>query len=185
MATNFAELGLDDALVRALEKKGYKQPTPIQAQSIPPILKGLDVLATAQTGTGKTASFALPILQILANDRAKRQRLCTLILTPTRELAEQIDRNIKLYSNNLHIKSVVVVGGVNINGQIRQLKQRPEIVVATPGRLMDLIQQKQLSLSQVELLVLDEADRMLDMGFIHEVKKIVAMTPKSLSLIHI
>ncbi|MEZ4754357.1 MAG: DEAD/DEAH box helicase [Bdellovibrionota bacterium] len=179
MTTNFTELGLGKSLLRALENKGYTQPTPIQEQAIPEVLKGSDLLATAQTGTGKTASFALPILQKLSESDNKQGQVKALIVTPTRELAEQINRNIRIYAEDLNIRSAVLVGGVSMHGQKRQLKHRPEIVVATPGRLMDLIKQKLVSIAHVETLVLDEADRMLDMGFIKDVRKIIAKTLKT------
>ena len=179
MKTNFTELGLGENLVRALDKKGYSQATPIQEQAIPEVLKGSDLLATAQTGTGKTASFALPILQRLAESNDKSGKVKALILTPTRELAEQINRNIRQYASGLKIRSAVLVGGVSFHGQRRQLKHKPAIVVATPGRLMDLMKQKMVSIAHIETLVLDEADRMLDMGFIKDVRKIISKTQKS------
>lgn len=177
MNLDFSELSLSEPLVRALQSKGYTKPTPIQVQTIPEVLNGRDILATAQTGTGKTASFSLPILQMLANHK-NLPFVKALILTPTRELAEQINRNIQQYSKNIYIPSAVLVGGVSMQSQIKQLSKKPAIVVATPGRLIDLINQKKVSLSHVQTLVLDEADRMLDMGFINDVKRIAKLTPQ-------
>ncbi len=160
----------------ALDQSGYQTPTPIQEQAIPVVLAGNDLLACAQTGTGKTASFALPILQHLsehAPDRDKSPQ--ALILAPTRELAQQIGDNIKVYAAFTKVKHVVVYGGVSINNQIAELRRKPAIVVATPGRLLDLVQQRALTLEHVRYLVLDEADRMLDMGFMKDMQRIVAM----------
>lgn len=178
---NFSDLKLIEPLERSLQRKNYISPSPIQAKAIPEILNGKDVLATAQTGTGKTAAFALPILQKLQlNERtfaAKRRARC-LVLTPTRELAVQIDESFKLYGQFLKLSHAVVYGGVSHVKQIRSVSQGVDVLVATPGRLLDLINQKHIRLDAVEILVLDEADRMLDMGFIHDVKKIVSMIPK-------
>ncbi len=175
----FEDLSLDQGLLRALAREGYTEPTPIQREAIPVALAGTDLLATAQTGTGKTAAFTLPILQMLSgSEPAKRGALRALILTPTRELALQIDQSLRAYGRHLPLKSAVVLGGVSSFSQVRALRQRPEILVATPGRLLDLIGQGHVRLDNIEFLVLDEADRMLDMGFIHDVKKIVGFTPK-------
>jgi ATP-dependent RNA helicase RhlE len=177
----FASLKLSEPLMRAIADQGYTIPTPVQAQAIPLVLAGGDLLAGAQTGTGKTAGFTLPILQRLseapaANQRAGRPRC--LMLTPTRELAAQIEESVKTYGKYLTQKSMVMFGGVNINPQIKALRGNIDILVATPGRLLDHVGQKTLDLSGVEILVLDEADRMLDMGFIRDIKKILALLPR-------
>lgn len=176
----FADLGLSDKILRAVTDKGYEIPSPIQAKAIPPVIEGQDVLAAAQTGTGKTAGFVLPILHKLSENpsRNDRRSVRSLILTPTRELAAQIKANIDEYGSHLHLKSLVVFGGVNIKPQISKLKQGIDILVATPGRLLDLCQQRACDLSNVEILVLDEADRMLDMGFINDIKKVMNYIPK-------
>lgn len=179
----FSNLGLSDGIVRAVTARGYTQPTPIQAQAIPAILSGHDVLAGAQTGTGKTAGFTLPILQRLSaqpvtNLAHRRFPIRALILTPTRELAAQVEESVKAYGTHLNLKSITVFGGVNMNPQIRQLKGRVDILVATPGRLLDHVQQGTVDLSQVEILVLDEADRMLDMGFIRDIRRVLGLLPK-------
>ncbi|WP_084362909.1 DEAD/DEAH box helicase [Roseivirga echinicomitans] len=175
---SFKSLGLSDSLLHAITKKGYTEPSPIQTKAIPPILERKDILASAQTGTGKTAGFVLPMLQILSESKqAKRRPVRALILTPTRELAAQIYENVKEYSEFLSIESTVIFGGVNQNPQVRALRNGVDILVATPGRLLDLYNQRMLSLSQVEILVLDEADRMLDMGFLRDIKKILALMP--------
>jgi ATP-dependent RNA helicase RhlE len=176
----FADLGLSDKILRAVTDKGYEIPSPIQAKAIPPVLDGKDVLAAAQTGTGKTAGFVLPILHNLSKNpsRNDKRSVRSLILTPTRELASQIQVNIDEYSSHLHMKSLVVFGGVGINPQINKLKQGVDMLVATPGRLLDLCQQRACDLSNVEILVLDEADRMLDMGFINDIKKVMNYIPK-------
>ncbi|MBG6188960.1 DEAD/DEAH box helicase [Flavobacterium sp. CAN_S2] len=175
---SFYSLGLSDALLKAISKKGYTTPSPIQQKAIPPILEGKDVLASAQTGTGKTAGFTLPILQILSQGQQLRQRpIRALILTPTRELAAQILANIKEYSVFLDLKSTVIFGGVNQNPQVTQLRQGVDILVATPGRLIDLQNQGLISLAKVEILVLDEADRMLDMGFVRDIERIIKVLP--------
>ena len=175
----FNTLGLSDSLLQAVEKTGYTSPTPIQEKSIPEILQGRDVMAAAQTGTGKTAGFTLPLLQLLSG-RANRQRnsFRALILTPTRELAAQIEDSIQTYGTNENLRYGVVFGGVNINPQKTTLNRGLDILVATPGRLLDLFQQKCINFRDVEVLVLDEADRMLDMGFIRDIKKIIALLPK-------
>jgi len=175
----FESLGLSPPILQAIEKKGYKKPSVIQEKSIPLVLKGKDVLASAQTGTGKTAGFTLPILELLSKNQSKGKRpIKALILTPTRELAAQILENVREYSINLNIESTVIFGGVNQNPQKRKLKSGVDILVATPGRLLDLEQQRALSLSQVDILVLDEADRMLDMGFLRDIQKVMILLPK-------
>ena len=175
---SFNSLGLSDALLKAISKKGYTNPSPIQQKAIPPILEGKDVLASAQTGTGKTAGFTLPILQILSQGKHLSQRpIRALILTPTRELAAQILANIKEYSEFLDLRTAVMFGGVNQKPQVAQLRQGIDILVATPGRLLDLQNQGLLSLAKVEILVLDEADRMLDMGFVRDIEKIIKLVP--------
>ena len=175
---SFNSLGLSDALLKAISKKGYSTPSPIQQKAIPPILEGKDVLASAQTGTGKTAGFTLPILQILSQGKHLSHRpIRALILTPTRELAAQILANIKEYSEFVDLRSAVIFGGVNQNPQVAQLRQGIDILVATPGRLIDLQNQGLVSLSKVEILVLDEADRMLDMGFLRDIERIMKVLP--------
>ncbi|SEA39816.1 ATP-dependent RNA helicase RhlE [Flavobacterium gillisiae] len=175
---SFNSLGLSDPLLKAISKKGYTTPSPIQQKAIPPILEGKDVLASAQTGTGKTAGFTLPILQILSQGKHLSHRpIRALILTPTRELAAQILANIKEYSEFLDLRSAVIFGGVNQKPQVAQLRQGVDILVATPGRLIDLQNQGLLTLSKVEILVLDEADRMLDMGFLRDIERILKVLP--------
>jgi ATP-dependent RNA helicase RhlE len=175
---SFSSLGLSDALLKAISKKGYTTPSPIQQKAIPPILEGKDVLASAQTGTGKTAGFTLPILQILSQGKHLSHRpIRALILTPTRELAAQILANIKEYSEFVDLRSTVIFGGVNQNPQVAQLRQGIDILVATPGRLIDLQNQGLVTLSKVEILVLDEADRMLDMGFLRDIERIMKILP--------
>ncbi|WP_269222539.1 MULTISPECIES: DEAD/DEAH box helicase [Flavobacterium] len=175
---SFQSLGLSDALLKAVSKKGYTTPSPIQQKAIPPVLEGKDVLASAQTGTGKTAGFTLPILQLLSQGKHLSHRpIRALILTPTRELAAQILANIKEYSEFLDIRSTVIFGGVNQNPQVSQLRQGVDILVATPGRLIDLQNQGLITLSKVEILVLDEADRMLDMGFLRDIERILKVLP--------
>ncbi len=180
--TNFNELGLSEPILRAISDAGYTTPTPIQTKAIPQVLSGGDLLAGAQTGTGKTAGFTLPILHILSqkarNADAIKSRPRCLMLTPTRELAAQIEESVKTYGKYLPLTSTVIFGGVNANPQIARLKKPLDILVATPGRLLDHANQKNVDLSGVEILVLDEADRMLDMGFIRDIKKILAMLPK-------
>jgi ATP-dependent RNA helicase RhlE len=178
----FEELGLLSELLKAVHESGYTEPTPIQAQAIPIILQGLDVMGGAQTGTGKTAGFTLPLLQRLARHASNspspaRHPVRALVLTPTRELAMQVHDSVKTYSKYVPLRSVCVYGGVDIKPQIAELREGREIVVATPGRLLDHVQQKSVSFAQVEVLVLDEADRMLDMGFIPDIKRILAMLP--------
>jgi len=175
---SFKSLGLSDALLKAISEKGYDTPTPIQQKAIPKILEGKDVLASAQTGTGKTAGFTLPMLQKLSSSQPLHKRpVRALILTPTRELAAQVLEDVKTYSKFVDIRSTVVFGGVNANPQIRTLRQGVDVLVATPGRLLDLHNQGVFSLNKVEFFVLDEADRMLDMGFIHDIKKVLKMIP--------
>jgi ATP-dependent RNA helicase RhlE len=171
---NFNELSLSEPLLKALQEYGYTQPTPVQAKAIPVILSGADVFGSAQTGTGKTAAFSLPLLQLLSK-RKNTGHIAALILAPTRELASQISENITAYSKYLPIRQAIIFGGVSQRRQEEALRKRPQIVVATPGRLMDLMQQGLVKLDQVEFLVLDEADRMLDMGFIRDIRKIVAL----------
>jgi ATP-dependent RNA helicase RhlE len=181
---SFSNLGLSDKIVRAVTARGYTEPTPIQLQAIPAILSGKDLLAGAQTGTGKTAGFTLPILQLLSGKNAKNEQnlpsrlpIRSLILTPTRELAAQVEESVREYGKYLKLNSMTVFGGVNINPQIQRLKGRVDILVATPGRLLDHVHQRTVDLSQVEILVLDEADRMLDMGFIADIRRILALLP--------
>ncbi len=175
---SFAELGLAEPIVRAVTENGYTQPTPIQAQAIPAVLKGGDLLAGAQTGTGKTAGFTLPVLQLLSGGkRAAPKSVRALVLTPTRELAAQVEESVRNYGKYLKLSTAVIFGGVNINPQIRLLERGLDILVATPGRLLDLMQQNAVSLKDVEILVLDEADRMLDMGFIRDIRKVLAALP--------
>jgi ATP-dependent RNA helicase RhlE len=177
---SFKLLGLIDPILQALQELNYQEPSPIQAQTIPKILSGRDVLASAQTGTGKTASFLLPILQNLsAKPRANSNKTRTLILTPTRELASQIHESVLQYGRYLSLRSAVVFGGVKINPQMMKLRSGVEVLVATPGRLLDLYQQGAIQFEQIDTLVLDEADRMLDMGFIHDIKRIINLLPKN------
>ena len=179
----FDELNLAPAILKAVHETGYETPTPIQAQAIPAVLEGHDLLAGAQTGTGKTAAFTLPMLHRLSQGTAPKNKfggkgIRALVLTPTRELAAQVEESVREYGKYLDINSTVVFGGVGMNPQIDRIKRGVDILVATPGRLLDLQQQGFLDLSTVEVLVLDEADRMLDMGFIHDVKKVLALVPK-------
>ena len=176
----FTKLGLSAELLRAIGEQGYRQATPIQQQAIPLILESRDVLAGAQTGTGKTAGFTLPLLQRLQVSRSggQRGRVRALILTPTRELAAQVSESVRGYGRHLPFKTAVIFGGVSINPQISKLRKGVDIVVATPGRLLDHVQRKTIDLSGIEILVLDEADRMLDMGFIRDMRRIFAVLPK-------
>jgi len=177
--TDFQSLGLSKTLLKAVEDEGYTTPTPVQQQSIPPLLDGRDVLGVAQTGTGKTAAFALPVLQIMERRRTQGKRyIRALILSPTRELAAQIDERFDAYSKNMDIRHRVIFGGVKQNPQVRDLNKGLDILVATPGRLLDLIGQGFIDLSSVEFFVLDEADRMLDMGFIRDIEKVLKLLPK-------
>ncbi|WP_324171282.1 DEAD/DEAH box helicase [Sulfurimonas sp.] len=179
---SFTSLGLSAPLLKAIKEQGYDKPTPIQAQSIPIILKRQDILAGAQTGTGKTAGFTLPMLELLNRAKPSRDKKAhhvkVLILTPTRELASQVEESVRIYGKHLPFKSTVIFGGVKINPQITALRRGVEIVVATPGRLLDHISQKTINLSKVDFLILDEADRMLDMGFVNDIKKVIAVLPK-------
>ncbi|RLQ22656.1 DEAD/DEAH box helicase [Seongchinamella sediminis] len=175
----FEQLGLSPALLQAVQEKGYTEPSPIQAQAIPAVLTGRDVMAAAQTGTGKTAGFTLPILQRLQESAAlKPHRVRALILTPTRELAAQVGESVGTYGAHLPLKSTVVFGGVKINPQIAQLRRGIDILIATPGRLLDLHGQGEVNFGELEILVLDEADRMLDMGFIHDIRRILKLLPE-------
>jgi len=176
----FEELNLIEPILKALKQEGYTQPTPIQEQSIPLILKGKDLLGCAQTGTGKTAAFAIPILQLLYQQKQQHKEQKTiksLILTPTRELAIQIEESFKAYGRNTGLKHLVVFGGVSQNPQTEALQRGVDILVATPGRLLDLMNQRFVNLQHIQILVLDEADRMLDMGFVNDVKKVIAKLP--------
>jgi ATP-dependent RNA helicase RhlE len=176
----FNDLNITPAILKALTKENYTTPTPIQEQAIPAVLAGRDLLGCAQTGTGKTAAFAVPIIQLLSEQQSKpstQRRIRSLILTPTRELALQIFDNIGAYSQYTHLRCSAIVGGVSQKAQERSLSQGADIIIATPGRLIDLMNQKHVDLQYVQILVLDEADRMLDMGFIHDVKKIIAKMP--------
>jgi len=174
----FESLGLSDPLLRAVRDSGYTIPTPIQAKAIPAILDGADIMAAAQTGTGKTAGFTLPLLQLLSRKSpVKRNRAGVLVLTPTRELAAQVHDSILTYGKYLQLRSAVVFGGVNIRPQVTRLRRGVDILVATPGRLLDLYQQNAICFDDIGILVLDEADRMLDMGFIHDIKKIMSLLP--------
>ena len=177
---SFNNLGLSAPLLKAIKEQGYDTPTPIQAQAIPVILQRKDILAGAQTGTGKTAGFTLPMLEILERTKHKREgrHIKALILTPTRELAAQVEESVSLYGKHLPYKSTVIFGGVKINPQIVALRKGVDIVVATPGRLLDHISQKTIDLKHVDFLILDEADRMLDMGFVNDIKKVIAVLPK-------
>ena len=180
---NFEELNLAPAIVKAVLEQGYETPTAIQAQAIPAVLEGHDLLGGAQTGTGKTAAFVLPMLHKLSQSAGPRNKfgglgIRALVLTPTRELAAQVEESVQTYGKYLELTSTVIFGGVGMNPQISRVKKGVDILVATPGRLLDLLQQGVLDLGQVQILVLDEADRMLDMGFIHDVKKVLAVVPK-------
>jgi len=175
---SFQSLGLSEALLKAISKKGYTTPSPIQAKAIPPVLQGHDVLASAQTGTGKTAGFTLPLLHILSeNPKEKYRPIRALILTPTRELAAQVYANVKEYSEFLNLRSAVIFGGVNQKPQAATIRQGIDVLVATPGRLIDLESQGLLSLKRVEIFVLDEADRMLDMGFLRDIERVMKLMP--------
>ena len=176
--TGFEDFHLNEAILRAVREEGYRQPTDIQLEAVPEVLAGKDVLATAQTGTGKTAAFSLPILDLLCRQKVKALR--ALVLTPTRELALQIETSFRAYGRYLPLRTAVVLGGVSMTGQVHNLRKGADILVATPGRLLDLVRQGHVDLSAVRFLVLDEADRMLDMGFIHDVRSIVARIPTSM-----
>ncbi len=172
---NFQGLGLSAALVRSVMEQGYTEPTPIQTQAIPVVLAGRDLLGAAQTGTGKTAAFALPILELLG--KSTRHAIRVLVVTPTRELASQVEQDFRTYGKHLDLKTATIFGGVGMQPQVDALRRGVDILVATPGRLLDHVGEKTVDLSQIEILVLDEADRMLDMGFIHDVRKILALLP--------
>ncbi|GAB60651.1 DEAD/DEAH box helicase [Rheinheimera nanhaiensis] len=179
----FTELNLLPELLKAIDEKGYSTPSPIQQQAIPAVLAGRDLMAAAQTGTGKTAGFTLPLLQLLAQGQLQGRKVQSnhvraLILTPTRELAAQVAESVTTYGKHLPLRSTVVFGGVKINPQMMALRRGVDTLIATPGRLLDLYQQNAVKFGQLEVLVLDEADRMLDMGFIHDIKKILALLPK-------
>lgn len=174
----FQNLNLIDPILKSLKEEGYTSPTPIQEKSIPIVLSGQDLLGCAQTGTGKTAAFAIPILQLLESNKSQgRKKIRSLIVTPTRELAIQIEESFRAYGRHLSLKSAVIYGGVNQNKQTNTLRNGVDILIATPGRLLDLMNQGFISLKDIEIFVLDEADRMLDMGFIHDVKKLLAALP--------
>src|SRR3954466_1347194 len=180
LLTSFQDFGLADPISRALKEENYLTPTPIQTQTIPIALSGRDVVGIAQTGTGKTAAFALPILHRLFTDRKPPQRKAcrVLVLSPTRELSGQIGDSFRAYGRHVGISTALVIGGVPMGRQVRELMNGLDVLVATPGRLLDLVRSNALRLNQVEVLVLDEADRMLDMGFIHDIRTIVAKLPK-------
>lgn len=176
---SFDQLGLSPAILQAIDESGYTTPSPIQQQAIPAVLSGKDVMAAAQTGTGKTAGFTLPLLELLSKGApASANQVRALVLTPTRELAAQVNESVMTYGKHLTLRSNVVFGGVKINPQMMKLRKGTDILVATPGRLLDLYQQNAIRFDQLEVLVLDEADRMLDMGFIHDIKKVLAVLPK-------
>jgi len=177
---SFTSLGLSAPILKAVAEKGYDTPSPIQLQAIPAVIEGKDVMAAAQTGTGKTAGFTLPLLELLSKgERAQSNHVRALVLTPTRELAAQINDSVITYGKHLPLKSAVVFGGVKINPQMMKLRKGVDILVATPGRLLDLYGQNAVKFSQLEILVLDEADRMLDMGFIHDIKRILNLLPRA------
>lgn len=176
---SFDSLGLSAPILAAVAEQGYETPSPIQAQAIPAVIEGRDVMAAAQTGTGKTAGFTLPLLELLSKgQKAPSNQVRALVLTPTRELAAQVAESVATYGKNLDLNSTVVFGGVKINPQMMKLRRGADILVATPGRLMDLYNQRAVRFDHLEILVLDEADRMLDMGFIRDIKKIIALLPK-------
>lgn len=178
ISMSFQSLGLSEALLKAISEKGYTTPSPIQEKAIPSVLEGRDVLASAQTGTGKTAGFTLPLLHILSQKEKSRQRpVRALVLTPTRELAAQVYDNVKEYSKYLDLRSAVIFGGVNQKPQVAQLRQGVDVLVATPGRLLDLHSQGVLSLAKIQIFVLDEADRMLDMGFLRDIERVMQLMP--------
>jgi len=177
---NFTQLGLNESLLKAIKEQGYTAPTPIQEKAIPLVIEGKDVLAAAQTGTGKTAGFTLPLLERLSQTKPqmKKKQIRVLVLTPTRELAAQVADSVKTYGTHMSYRSCVIFGGVGINPQLATLRKGVDIVIATPGRLLDIASQDGIDFSALECLVLDEADRMLDMGFIHDIKKLMAFMPK-------
>ena len=174
----FSDLPLDDVILKAISEKGYDEPTPIQQKAIPPVLDGKDLVAVAQTGTGKTAAFALPSIQWLyKNPRKGPRKIRCLVLSPTRELASQIGDGFAAYGKGTGLRGTTIFGGVNQNPQVRNIRAGLDILVATPGRLLDLMSQGHVVLKDIELFVLDEADRMLDMGFIHDVKRVMKSLP--------
>ncbi|SHL25674.1 DEAD/DEAH box helicase [Chryseobacterium contaminans] len=172
---SFKNLNLINPIVRAVTESGYSRPTEIQRTAIPHILAGRDIIGCAQTETGKTAAFAMPILQLLKRHNPEHQEIRTLILTSTRELAIQIEENLGVYSKYLPLSQLSIFGGVSIGDQLAALRKRVDILVATPGRLLDLVNQRHIDLSKIEILVLDEADRMLDLGFVNDVKKVLTL----------
>jgi len=178
--TNFSDLGLKVPILRTLSESGYKTMTPIQSKAIPIVLKGQDLIGVAQTGTGKTAAFSLPLIQMLlkAEGRRNHKAARSLILAPTRELAIQIAKNVRVYSQYLHLKTAIVFGGASQKPQVKSMAAGVDILIATPGRLLDLMEQGHINLKEIEFLILDEADRMLDMGFIRDIKKIIAVIPR-------
>lgn len=177
---DFSSLGLSEQILQAVKELGYEKPSPIQEQAIPAIISGKDVMAAAQTGTGKTAGFTLPLLELLkGGERPKANQVRALVLTPTRELAAQVQDSVQQYSKHTELKSDVVFGGVKVNPQMMRLRRGTDVLVATPGRLLDLYSQNAVKFNQLEVLVLDEADRMLDMGFIHDLKRIMKLLPKN------
>lgn len=175
---SFKNLNLINPIIRAVTEAGYSKPTEIQYTAIPHILEGKDIIGCAQTGTGKTAAFAMPVLQLLKKHTPDHKEIRTLILTPTRELAVQIEENFKVYSKYLPLSQLSIFGGVSIGSQLAALRKRVDILIATPGRLLDLVNQRHIDLSKIEILILDEADRMLDMGFINDVKKVLKLIPQ-------
>jgi ATP-dependent RNA helicase RhlE len=175
---SFSSLGLSDPILKAIDEQGYETPSPIQEQAIPAVLNGGDLMAAAQTGTGKTAAFTLPLLELLTQgSKAQSNQVRALILTPTRELAAQVGESVAMYGKNLPLKSCIVFGGVKINPQMIALRRGADVLIATPGRLLDLYQQNAVRFNRIETLILDEADRMLDMGFIHDIRKIMKLLP--------
>ncbi|MFN5093443.1 MAG: DEAD/DEAH box helicase, partial [Bacteroidota bacterium] len=178
---SFEKLNIAEPILKALSQEGYTSPTPIQEQAIPILLEGHDLLGCAQTGTGKTAAFAIPILQLLSENSKStpgRKPIRALIVTPTRELAIQIGESFSSYGRHLNLKHTVIFGGVNQSSQVRAIQGGVDILICTPGRLLDLVQQKFIQLANINMFVLDEADRMLDMGFVHDVKRILQLIPK-------
>jgi ATP-dependent RNA helicase RhlE len=176
---SFTTLGLSDPILKAVSDKGYTTPSPIQAQAIPAVLQGHDVMAAAQTGTGKTAGFTLPLLELLSKGKkASPNQVRALVLTPTRELAAQVAESVETYGKHLSLRSTVVFGGVKISPQMMKLRGGIDILIATPGRLLDLYQQNAVKFNELEVLILDEADRMLDMGFINDIRKILKALPE-------